>query len=117
MECKIRTVLSTGLFNDTYSLEGTLENDILNFKEKEFNITIDLKNRTMIRECDDYSLKFNLDTESAKYLEVNLKDINASTKVPVRVDLVDIRDNSMKYIYVTLDNNETITYNISWEEK
>lgn len=105
---------------NVYNLEGTKENNKLEYKDDIFKNTIIIDDViTLIRESDEvkYVLEFNKykQTES-KY---TLKEYNSTLNIIIVTNIIEITKNSLKieYIQNINDENNNFCYKLRWEEK
>lgn len=103
-----------------YNLEGTKENNKIEYKDETFMNTIFIDDViTMIRESNEvkHELEFNklLETES-KY---TLKEYNATMDIIILTSIIEINENSIKVEYTQKinDENNNFCYKLRWEEE
>ena len=105
---------------NVYNLEGTKENNKIEYKDDIFANTVIIGNViTLIRESDEvkHILEFNehRQTES-KY---TLKEYNSTLNIIIVTNVIEIDENSIKIEYIQKINNENnnFCYKLRWEEK
>ena len=105
---------------NVYNLEGTKENNKIEYKDDIFKNTIIIDDViTLIRESDEvkHVLEFNKykQTES-KY---TLKEYNSTLNIIIVTNVIEITKNSLniEYIQNINDENNNFCYKLRWEEK
>lgn len=103
-----------------YNLEGTKENNKIEYKDDIFTNTIIIDNViTLIRESDEvkHILEFNKNKQTeSKY---TLKEYNSTLNIIIVTNVIEITKKSLKieYIQKINDENNNFCYRLRWEEK
>lgn len=105
---------------NVYNLEGTKENNKIEYKDDIFTNTIIIDNViTLIRESDEvkHILEFNKNKQTeSKY---TLKEYNSTLNIIIVTNVIEITKKSLKieYIQKINDENNNFCYRLRWEEK
>ena len=104
--CKITLTNGENVVIEEENIECVLKDDILYFTLGDMSHTLDFKNKTFLRENDDYS--FLLDIENEKS-EINLKKEQYNLQVLVEyANLLKNKNDIQLSYFIETDNNENV---------
>ena len=116
---KFNIILITNQEKEEYNLLGEYdtEKEIITYKEsKELltDVTIDLKNKTLIRENKDYYLKYKFLKNEETENEIKLKELNQSIILNIKTNKFKKENNKLEIEYIIIDSCEKINYQIKF---
>jgi len=112
---KLIITLITNEIEEEYNLLGEYdeESKIISYNENKQLLTkvkIDLIEKILTRENNDYYLKYKFIENEKTENEIKMKDLNQSIFLKIKTDKFEIEENKVKIIYTILDSNEKVTY-------
>lgn len=110
------TIITDGL-KEEYNLLGEydLENDIIYYNENKGLVTsmkLDLKNKLLIRENKDYYIEYKLIENKETLNKIIIKELDKVLELRIKTEKFEITNNKIEIIYVLLDSNEKVIYEI-----
>ena len=115
---KFNIILITDDTKNEYNLLGNYdeENNIITYNESGSiitSMTLDLNQKTLIRENKDYLIKYNLLENEETVNQVIMKELNKTLDIKIKTEKFEVSKDKIEIIYILLDSNEKIIYTIN----
>ena len=110
---KLHIILITGNDKNEYNLLGKCDKDTIIYSESgalKSNLTLDLKNKLLIKENIDYKISLKFDKKNNTTNEIYLKKEDKVLNIELKTIKYEVSSSKIEIKYEIIDSKEIIEY-------